>query len=233
MDAALAQGAHNLLVHCAGLRPGASVAIVHEHPTLGWYDLAAPLAVAAEARRLGAVPTVVPVGGPGNEPDPRAVAAVAAHDFAVFFSRMGDQDRFEKPAPGKTVVMCYARDAAMLASSYGRTDHRALLDLAAAVDRILSHAGRIRITCPLEPTSHGRAPRGGQDGEKRANRAGRTERPEWSARGAWPHRAERVKRTERRGRQARKRRAGPSLVNRTPAERRWPCGGFRWACTGP
>ena len=149
MDAALAQGAHNLLVHCAGLRPGASVAVVHEHPTLGWYDLAAPLAVAAEARRLGAVPTVVPVGGPGNEPDPRAVAAVAAHDFAVFFSRMGDQDRFEKPAPGKTVVMCYARDAAMLASSYGRTDHRALLDLAAAVDRILSRAGRIRITCPL------------------------------------------------------------------------------------
>ena len=149
MDAALAQGAHNLLVHCAGLRPGARVAVVHEDPALGWYDLAAPRAAAAEARRLGAVPVFVPVGAPGNEPDPRAAAAAAAHDLAVFFSRMGDQDRFGKPAPGRTVVMCYARDAAMLASPYGRTDHRALLDLAAAVDRILARARRIRITCPL------------------------------------------------------------------------------------
>ena len=149
MEAALAQGARNLLVHCAGLRPGARVAVVHEDPALGWYDLAAARAVAAEARRLGGVPVFVPVGGPGNRPDPRVAAAVAAHDLAVFFSRMGDQDRFEKPAPGKTVVMCYARDAAMLASPYGRTDHRALLDLAAAVDGILRRARRIRITCPL------------------------------------------------------------------------------------
>ena len=149
MDAALAQGARNLLVRCAGLRPGASVAVVHEDTALGWYDLAAPLAVVAEARALGADPVLVPVGAPGNEPDPDAVAAVAAHDCIIFFSRIGDQDRFAKPAPGKTLVMCYARDAAMLASPYGRADHRALLDLGAAVDRILSGARRVRISCPL------------------------------------------------------------------------------------
>ena len=147
---ALAEGARNLLVHCARLRPGADLAVVHEDPALGWYDLEAPLAVAEEARRMGAAPVLVRVGAPGNQPDRRAEGAVAEHDGAVFFSRIGDQDRFgDDPAPGKTVVMCYARDAAMLASAYGRTDHRALLDLASAVDRILLRAGTIRISCPL------------------------------------------------------------------------------------
>lgn len=163
---ALARGARNLLVSCARLRPGAGLAIVHEDPALGWYDLEAPLAVAEEARGLGAVPSLVRVGAPGNEPDERAVKAVAEHDTVVFFSRIGDQDRFGDPAPGKTVVMCYARDAAMLASAYGRTDHRALLDLAAAVDRVLLRAGNIRLSCPLGTDLAGAPPTGaGEPGE--------------------------------------------------------------------
>ena len=162
---ALARGARNLLVHCARLRPGAGLAIVHEDPALGWYDLEAPLAVAEEARRLGAATALVRVGAPGNEPDARAVKAVAEHDTVVFFSRIGDQDRFGDPAPGKTVVMCYARDAAMLASAYGRTDHRALLDLAAEVDRVLLRAGRIRISCPLGTDLVGASSAAGEPGE--------------------------------------------------------------------
>ena len=146
---ALARGARNLLVNCARIRPGADLAIVHEDPALGWYDLEAPLAVAEEARKLGAAPVLVRVGAPGNEPDRRAVEAVAEHACIIFFSRIGDQDRFDDPAPGKTVVMCYARNAAMLGSAYGRTDHRALLDFGAAVDRVLLGAGKIRISCPL------------------------------------------------------------------------------------
>ena len=145
-------------MNCARLEPGAGLAIVHEDPALGWYDLEAPLAVAEEARGLGAAPALVRVGAPGNAPDGRAVKAVAEHDAVIFFSRIGDQDRFGDPAPGKTVVMCYARDAAMLASAYGRTDHRALLDLASAVDRILLRAGQIRISCPLGTDLAGAAP---------------------------------------------------------------------------
>lgn len=163
---ALAEGARNLLVHCARLRPGADLAVVHEDPALGWYDLEAPLAVAEEARRMGAAPVLVRVGAPGNEPDRRAEEAVAEHDGAVFFSRIGDQDRFDDdPAPGKTVVMCYARDAAMLASAYGRTDHRALLDLASAVDRILLRGGTIRISCPLGTDLSGTAAGAGAGAE--------------------------------------------------------------------
>ena len=148
-DRDLARGARNLLLNCAGIRAGTSLAIVHEDPALGWYDLDAPLAVAGQARELGAKPILVPVGAPRNEPDPGAVEAVAGHECTLFFSRIGDQDRFEEPRPAKTIVMSYARDAAMLGSPYGWTDHRALLELKAAVDRILFGASRIRITCPL------------------------------------------------------------------------------------
>ena len=148
-DAAVARGARNLLVNCAGVGPGTDLVILHEDPALGWYDLEAPRAVAEEARKLGAAPALVRVGAPGNEPDSRAVEAVAEHDCTVFFSRIGDQDRFEEPVPGKTIVMCYARDAAMLGSPYGETDHRALLELKAAVNRTLLRAGAIRISCPL------------------------------------------------------------------------------------
>ena len=42
----LAEGAHNLLVNCAGAETGDTILIVHEDPALGWYDLAAPQAVA-------------------------------------------------------------------------------------------------------------------------------------------------------------------------------------------
>ncbi len=181
---ALARGARNLLVSCARLRPGADLAIVHEDPALGWYDLEAPLAVAEEARGLGAVPSLVRVGAPGNEPDGRAVQAVAEHDTVVFFSRIGDQDRFGDPAPGKTVVMCYARDAAMLASAYGRTDHRALLDLAAAVDRVLLRAGRIRISCPLgtdlvgaSPAAAGESGESGEHGAEAGRQSGDPDEP--------------------------------------------------------
>ena len=148
-DSALARGARNLLVNCAGVGPDTDLVIVHEDPALGWYDLEAPLAVAEEARNLGAAPALVRVGAPGNEPDARAEEAAAEHDCTIFFSRIGDQDRFEEPVPGKTIVMCYARDAAMLGSPYGRTDHRALLEFKAAVNRILLGAGEIRISCPL------------------------------------------------------------------------------------
>ena len=156
MDPDLAQGARNLLRHCAGLQPGAKLLIVHENPRLGWYDLAAPLAVAAQATTMEMFPTLLEVGAPANDRDPCVADAIAAHDCSIFFARIGDQDRFAAQLPGKTSVMCYARDAQMLASAYGRTDHRALLELKTAVNDILIGAGRIEITCPLGTEFSGR-----------------------------------------------------------------------------
>lgn len=148
-DAQLAKGARNLLVNCAGLKTGQRLLIVHESPDLGWYDCQAPMAVAAEARRLGADPVMLEVGEPGNDHDPRVARAISAHDVIVFFARIGDQDRFSDPVPGKTCVMSYVRDAEMLASAYGATNHLALMDLKEAVNAILLGANRIDISCPL------------------------------------------------------------------------------------
>jgi hypothetical protein len=171
MDAAmtmapeLAEGARNLLLNGAGLKAGADILILHEDPALAWYDRDAPLAVAAVARDLGMSAKLLEVGAPDNDRDPRVTEAIAAHGCTIFFARLGDQDRFADPAPGKTSVMCYARDAAALASAYGRTDHRAFLDLKAAVNDILLGADRIDISCPL-----GTEISGGLSGEDRASR---------------------------------------------------------------
>ena len=145
---ALAEGARNLLINCAGLEAGESLLIVREDPALGWYDRAAPEAVAQEARARGVTPTLLDVGPPRNAPEPGVAEAIAAHDCTVFFARIGDQDRFAAPLPGTRTVMCYARDAAMLASAYGRASHLAFRDLKDAVNAVLLGAGRIEITCP-------------------------------------------------------------------------------------
>jgi hypothetical protein len=145
----LAAGARNLLVNCADLDPDQSLLIVAEDPALGWYDRAVADAVAAEAEVMGITPTVLSVGAPENTRSTGISEAVAAHDCTVFLSRIGDQDRFEEAPPGRKTVMCYARDAAMLASAYGRTPHQACLDLKAAVNDVLFGSRRIDIRCPL------------------------------------------------------------------------------------
>ena len=95
----LAEGARNLVLNCAGLKAGDKVLIVHEDPAFAWYDLDAPLAVAAEARNLGMSATLLEVGAPDNDCDSRVAEAIAAHDCSIFFARIGDRDRFAAPAP--------------------------------------------------------------------------------------------------------------------------------------
>ena len=148
MDDALAEGCRNLLLGCARIEPGMRVAVVAEDPALGWYDDAAPAAVAAIAEQLGGKVSLVPVGAPRNEPNDDALAAVDRHDCTVFFSRIGDQNRFETSPAEKTVVMSYARTASDLASLYGRLDHAACLALKEAVNGVLFNARSIEITCP-------------------------------------------------------------------------------------
>lgn len=145
----LAEGARNLLINCARLKPDETLLIVCEDPDFGWYDRDTSSAIAAEARTLGVSPTLLNVGAPGNDRDMHVTEAIGSHDCTIFMARIGDQDRFADPVPGKRSVMCYARDAQTLASAYGRTDHRAFVDLKNAVDGILRGAGKIHITCPL------------------------------------------------------------------------------------
>ena len=145
----LAAGARNLLVNCVELGAGESLVIVREDPDLGWYDGQTAQAIADEARTLSVKPTMLDVGAPENSRDLGVSEAIEAHICTVFMSRIGDQDRFADPVPGKKTVMCYARDTAEMASAYGRTNHRAMLQLKAAVNDLLLAADTVRITCPL------------------------------------------------------------------------------------
>jgi len=148
MSEDLAEGARNLLINCAELKINESLVIVCESAELGWYDETAPDAVAAAARNMGVEPVILKVGAPENERDPRIIEAMADHDCTVFFARIGDQDRFAEPVPGKKTVMSYARTAQQLTSLFGRADHRAFIQLKQAVNDILLGANIIRITCP-------------------------------------------------------------------------------------
>ena len=143
----LVAGARNLLINCAELTPEQTLVIICEDPALGWYDQDVAEALENEARNMRITPTVLHVGAPGNDKNPEVVDAVGNHDCALFLARIGDQDRFADPVPGKKTIMCYARNAAMLASTYGRADHRAFLQLKEAVNDILLAATNIRMTC--------------------------------------------------------------------------------------
>lgn len=147
--AALDVGARNLLEGCAGLQPGQRIAILHEDPSLGWYDHAAPLAVAHLAKAMGASAELLEVGGPGTPLAPEVIAAQARADVEVWFARLGDQDRFQARASERVSVVSYARTASELASSFGTRPHAEMVALKHRLDARLAGAGEIRVTCPL------------------------------------------------------------------------------------
>ncbi len=158
INEAMVEGARNLVVNCAELKPGESVLIVHENPDLGWYDQIVPEAVAAEICKFNIEPSFLEVGAPSSESAAAIANTVSAHDCTLFFSRIGDQIRFDELKPGTRTVMCYARDVKMLASAYGRCAHQAFHDLKNAVNEILFAAEQIEITCPLGTKISGSPP---------------------------------------------------------------------------
>ncbi|MFN4130097.1 MAG: hypothetical protein ACK4GC_09815 [Paracoccaceae bacterium] len=147
----LQEGIKNMLRHCAGLETGSSVLIVSEGTDPAHYDPDLTRAVAATAQAIGLKvslcelafsPEAVP-------PPPEVMAAIAASDAAVFLSRRGDQLRFDPVMAETRPVICYALDREMMASGFGRADHRGLLALMAVVNGALAAARHIRVTCPL------------------------------------------------------------------------------------
>lgn len=142
-------GIHNLLVNCAQVQSGESLLIVHEDPSLGWYDMEAPEAVSEAAIRMGLTTTMMQVGGPTLAKDSKILDGITAHDSTIFFARIGDQDRFDDKRKPERSVMVYARDVTSLSSAFGTTDHRAMSALKEAVNEVTFSADRIEITCPL------------------------------------------------------------------------------------
>ncbi|MDC0196021.1 hypothetical protein OAJ93_00295 [Gammaproteobacteria bacterium] len=155
----LKEGARNLILNCAELKSDETLLIVSEDPKLGWYDADVTEALVAEVTQMGIKPTLLKVGGPCNHKDPAVINAVDRHDCTIFLSRIGDQDRFEVIAPGKKTIMCYTRNAEMLASSYGSANYKAFIELKQAINNILFTADTVRITCDQGTDISGNIPK--------------------------------------------------------------------------
>ncbi len=142
-------GAENLLINCADLKTGDTLLIVSENPDLGWYDGKTADFVADHARKMGVELSKVDVGSPENVRCPKLHNMIENHDCTIFFSRIGDQDRFSHPKPGTRSIMCYIRDMDMLASPFGTAHYRAIREFKETIDKILCSADNIEISCPL------------------------------------------------------------------------------------
>tara|TARA_R110002096_G_scaffold436056_1_gene666497 strand:- start:60218 stop:61282 length:1065 start_codon:yes stop_codon:yes gene_type:complete len=143
------RGANNMLINCAGLKAGETLLIVSERGDLGWYDGDTAHFIASEAEKMGLNPTLVVVGSPENVRCPRLMKQIEDNTVTIFFSRIGDQERFSNPKAGTRSVMCYIRDMDMLASPFATANYNAIRDLKNAVDDILITADKIEISCPL------------------------------------------------------------------------------------
>ena len=141
--------AENLLLDCAGLGAGGSLLVVHEDSNLGWYDAAVTEAIVDGARSLGIDTETLEVGAPQNRRDSRITEAMQRRDCTLFLSRIGDQDRFAEPQPGKTIVMCYVRTLDMLASGFAGVSYASTLAIKKSLDALIHGARRIEIRCPL------------------------------------------------------------------------------------
>ncbi len=154
----LEAGAVNLVSGCARITAGHKVLVVAEDPGLGWFDEAAPRAVAEAARRLGAEVAILPSGSPADALAPGLASATANADVVIYFARIGDQDRFVDGSGGALRVVSYARTAHALASAFGRRDNGQMLRLKRAVDRALMGAAEIEISCPRGTRLRGPGP---------------------------------------------------------------------------
>ena len=68
-------------------------------------------------------------------------------DIILFLARLGDQLRFSDMPSGKRIVVSFALDAWLFASSFATTHHGAMMALKKKVDSALASATNVRVTC--------------------------------------------------------------------------------------
>lgn len=148
---ALQAGIENMLRNCGGLLPGQSLLVLSEGSDASHYDPGLAPAVVETARAMGLAVSQVelPFSPRPVPPSADVMAAMAKADTALFLARRGDQLRFDSVLASTRPVMCYALDRGMMASPFGRADHRGLLALMALLNRALAQARQLRVTCPL------------------------------------------------------------------------------------
>ncbi|MGI9520364.1 MAG: hypothetical protein ACR2PG_01830 [Hyphomicrobiaceae bacterium] len=149
-SAALADGAHNMLINCAEVTIHHSVLIIAEPTTDGYYDPGLVSAVAGAAEQLAARVDVLeyPFDPVVRDPSPELTARMDASDRVIFLARLGDQLRFRPSVKDCFSVMSYALDRGMLASPFGGVDYACFETLKSLINEALTVASEIHVTCP-------------------------------------------------------------------------------------
>ena len=144
-------GARSLIVDAVGAKPGETIAIIAEDPSLGIYDAQVPTCVADVAAEMGIETKIIPVGdNAGLDEIPSDVAAAMSEmDHVLFHSRLGDTLRFSDIPGSATKTMSYALDIGVLGGPSCTIPHRVMDEIRSAYDALADRTSHWRVTCPL------------------------------------------------------------------------------------
>ena len=141
---------NNLLNNCAELDKNDSLLIISEDPKFGWYDKKISDAVYNYAKnQLGLNTELLIVGEPKNNSKSTLEKIIDNYDCAIFFARIGDQERFETPSSNTKRIMSYVRNINSLCSSFSSTNYIEMRKFKDVINKIIFEADNIEISCPL------------------------------------------------------------------------------------
>ena len=141
---------NNLLNNCAELDKNDSLLIISEDPKFGWYDKEISVAVYNYAKnQLGLNTELLIVGEPKNNSKSTLEKIIDNYDCAIFFARIGDQERFETPSSNTKRIMSYVRNINSLCSSFSSTNYIEMRKFKDVINKIIFEADNIEISCPL------------------------------------------------------------------------------------
>lgn len=161
-NAHIFSGVRNLFVNCAQAKAGERVLIAYEPEDFGYFDADIRHDVAAGAKALGLLVTMVDVGFEPTRSDlPDGLkACTSSFDIVLFLSRLGDQLRFSDMPEGPRFVVCFALNSHLLASPFGRADYRAFCSAKSVVDNCILNGREVILTCPAGTHVAGAVPNG-------------------------------------------------------------------------
>ena len=141
---------NNLLNNCAELNENDTLLIISEDSKFGWYDKDVSIAVYDYAKnKLGLSTELLIVGEPKNNAKDTLEKIIDNYDCAIFFARIGDQERFEKPLSNTKRIMSYVRNIDSLCSLFASTNYEEMKKFKDVINKIIFDADNIEISCPL------------------------------------------------------------------------------------
>ena len=141
---------NNLLNNCAELNENDTLLIISEDSKFGWYDKDISIAVYDYAKnKLGLSTELLIVGEPKNNAKDTLEKIIDNYDCAIFFARIGDQERFEKPLSNTKRIMSYVRNIDSLCSLFASTNYEEMQRFKDVINKIIFDADNIEISCHL------------------------------------------------------------------------------------